>query len=84
MVSDREGGDGDFKLYGRAIEVQDAERRARYRGAIRARIGWEPEEPGYHCFAIDVEQAGFVIFGEEGYGLAWNPTTGLRRWSISR
>lgn len=79
-VSDRNGADGDFKLYGRAIDVRDAEPRARYRATIKARTDWEPTEPGYHCFAIDVEAAGFVIFGDERYGMAWSPATGLRRW----
>ncbi len=82
MVSDREGGRGDFKLYGRAAQVDDPERRSRYREAIRARIGWEPIEPHYHCFAIDVESAGFVVFTEQRYGLAWTPEGGLRRWAI--
>jgi len=83
VVADKEGRDGDFKLYGRAEDVQDPERRARYRAAIRARTGWEPAEPGYHCFAIDVFSAGFVVFGDERYGLAWTPERGLRRWSIT-
>ena len=82
VVSDRHGTEGDFKLYGRAVAVADAERRARYRATIRERIDWEPEEPGYHCFAIDVLSAGFVVFGEGGFGLAWNPATGVRRWAV--
>jgi hypothetical protein len=83
VVADRRGTDGDFKLYGRALDVQEAERRARYRAAIKARIDWEPSEPEYHLFAIDVDSAGFVIFGEERYGLAWDPRGGLRRWSMA-
>lgn len=83
VVSDRHGTEGDFKLYGRAVTVAGAERRARYRATIRARTDWEPEEPQYHCFAIDVESAGFVIFGGGGYGLAWNASTGLRRWAVT-
>ncbi|HSP72381.1 MAG TPA: pyridoxamine 5'-phosphate oxidase family protein [Gaiellaceae bacterium] len=83
VVSDRMGTEGDFKLYGRAVDVQDAERRARYRAAIKARIDWEPDEPRYHCFAIEVESAGFVIFGEGRYGLAWEPSSGLRRWQLA-
>jgi hypothetical protein len=82
VVSDRMGTEGDFKLYGRALDVQDADRRARYRAAVKARIDWEPSEPTFHCFAIDVESAGFVIFGQERYGLAWDPGGGLRRWTI--
>ena len=77
------GTEGDFKLYGRAIDVQDAELRAAYRAAIKARIDWEPDEPDYHLFAIDVDSAGFVIFGKDRYGLAWDPNGGLRRWEIT-
>jgi hypothetical protein len=83
VVSDRMGTEGDFKLYGRAMDVQDPDTRARYRAAVKARINWESTEPEYHCFTVDVEAAGFVIFGEERYGLAWDPDRGLRRWTIS-
>ena len=82
-TSDRNGTEGDFKLYGQAVDVQDAELRETYRETIRARIGWAPDEPAYHLFSVDVGAAGFVIFGEERYGLAWNPADGLRRWSIA-
>ena len=81
-ASDRNGTEGDFKLYGRAVDVQDPELRELYRETIRARIDWAPDEPNYHLFAIDVDSAGFVIFGEEPHGLAWDPARGLRRWSI--
>ena len=83
VVSDREGTEGDFKLYGRAVDVQEPDRRTRYREAVKARLDWAPDEPNYHLFAIDVESAGFVIFGGERYGLAWDPRSGLRRWAIS-
>jgi hypothetical protein len=83
VVTTRHGTDGDFKLYGRAVDVADPDRRARYRATIKARIDWEPAEPNYHLFAIDVESAGFVIFGEERYGLAWDSPRGLRRWQLS-
>src|SRR5207249_2133569 len=59
VVSDRHGTEGDFKLYGKAVDVHDAERRAAYRASLKARIDWEPSEPTFHCFAIDVESAGF-------------------------
>ena len=80
VVSDRAGTEGDFKLYGRAVPIDDPQVRARYRETIKARIDWEPEEPNYHLLAIDVESAGFVIFGKERFGLAWDPERGLRRW----
>jgi hypothetical protein len=81
VVSRREGDEGDFKLYGRAVPVDEPDRRARYRATIKARIDWEPDEPNYHLFAIDVDSAGFVTFAEGNrFGMAWDPDRGLRRW----
>src|SRR5436305_8069554 len=80
VVSRREGDEGDFKLYGRAVPVDQGERRENYRAAIKARIDWEPEEPDYHVFAVDIDSAGFVEFAPGRYGLAWDPDGGLPRW----
>jgi hypothetical protein len=82
VVSDREGTEGDFKLYAEAHDVQERALRQRYRETIKARIDWEPSEPNFHLFALDVHSAGFVIFGKDRYGLAWDPNRGLRRWEI--
>jgi len=79
VISRREGDEGDFKLYGRARQVDDPDVRARYRATIKARIGWEPTEPNYHLFAIEADSAGFVVFGRDRYTLAWDPDRGLRR-----
>jgi hypothetical protein len=81
VVSTRLGTEGDFKLYGNALDVRDPERRAAYRATVKARIDWEPAEPHYHLFAVDVASAGFVTFAEPRYGLAWSPEKGLRRWT---
>ena len=78
VVSDREGTEGDFKLYGRAVNVPEPERRTAYADALEARIDWRPTEP-YHLFAVDIESAGFVVFGDDRYSLAWSPRDGLRR-----
>jgi hypothetical protein len=56
---------GDMKLYGQALEVTDPERKRRYEDAIHARIDWRPSEP-YHCFALDIDRAGLVRFGDGG------------------
>src|SRR3954464_7196692 len=81
VVSRRGGRGGDFKLSGPPAPVDDPARRARYQATIKARIDWEPDEPNYHLFAIDVESAGFVTFAEGNrFGMAWDPDRGLRRW----
>ena len=77
-TSSRMGTEGDFKLYGRARDVSDSTTRDAYRAAIRARIDWEPQDP-FHLFAIDVESAGYVVFGEQRFALAWDPSGGTRR-----
>jgi len=81
-VCDREGTDGDFKLYGRALEVRDAGMRDAYGDATQARIDWRPTEP-YHLFSVDIASAGFLISGPEGYALRWNPDDGLERITLS-
>ncbi|HEY4948336.1 MAG TPA: pyridoxamine 5'-phosphate oxidase family protein, partial [Acidimicrobiales bacterium] len=49
-VTDRAGTEGDVKVYGRAVPVDDAGARERYCRALEARIGWRPEED-FHLFA---------------------------------
>jgi hypothetical protein len=79
-LTDRHDLSGDIKLYGRAFPVEDAARREAHRRAIKARIDWEPPEP-YHVFAVDIESAGWVTFGEPRFGLAWEAGGELRRWT---
>ena len=61
------------------IDVQEPELRRAYRAAIKARIDWEPDEPEFHLFSLDVESAGFTIFGDDHHALAWNERSQLRR-----
>ena len=65
VVSDRNGGEGEFKLYGRAVEIGDLAERRRYSEALYAKIGFMPEEPEYHLFSIDIESAAFAVI-EDG------------------
>ena len=78
-TTDRHGTEGDVKLYGRAIDVQDRELREAYRQAVRARIDWAPEEPEFHVFAFDVQSAGYITFAEPNRVLAWDVDGRLRK-----
>ncbi len=75
---DRNGADGDVKLYGRAVNVADPALRARYGDVLQAAIEWRPEEP-YHLFAVDIESAGYIVFGKESAAMRWDPGAGLVR-----
>jgi hypothetical protein len=79
-TSDRLGTEGDFKLYGRARDVPDSATRDAYRAVLAARIDWEPKDP-FHLFEIEVQSAGYVVFGERGFALVWDRSGGTRRRS---
>jgi hypothetical protein len=82
VTSDREGIEGDVKLYGRATDISAPDVRQAYRDAIRARIGWAPDEPEYHLFALDIGSAGYIVFGDDRHALTWDPSSGLRRLPV--
>ena len=79
VTSNKDGTDGDVKIYGRAIDERAPEVRAAFQEAIRVRMNWAPEEPSYHCFSVDVTGAGFLRFGDRAQALAWDEARGLRR-----
>jgi len=83
VTSDREGTEGDVKLYGRAIDISSTEVRQVYRDAIIARIGWAPDESEYHLFALDIESAGYIVFGDDSHTLTWDLSSGLRRLPLA-
>lgn len=60
IISDRHGTGGEFKLRGRATDLQDAALRRRFEDDVEAKIGFRPAG-SYHMFAVDIESAAFVI-----------------------
>ena len=78
VTVNKEGTDGDLKLSGRAHEVRDERLFEAARDATETRTDWRPPERT-HFFRLEIERAGYVIFGDGGYGLAWTPSTGLHR-----
>ncbi len=71
-VWDRAGTEGEFKVYGRAVEVVDREERRRFGDAVFTAIGFRPEEPDYHCFAVAIESVVFSqLRGEEFHRQVW-------------
>jgi hypothetical protein len=75
-ISDRHATEGEFKVYGRVVDVQDPEERRRYGVSLLEKIGVDPEAPGfgdYHLFSVDVESAAFAILkGQEWDRKVWN------------
>jgi Pyridoxamine 5'-phosphate oxidase len=75
---DRMAETGDVKLYGRVVDERDPAVRTAFRDETTRRIDWAPDEPNYHLFSVDVEQAAFIRFGEERLALAWDLVRGFR------
>jgi hypothetical protein len=73
-VTDRNGGDGEFKVYGAARPVSDAEDRERYCQALWEKIEWRPEGDEWHLFSVDIAEVVFQRFGEANGGHA------VERW----
>ena len=68
-VSNRDGTEGEFKVYGRAVEVTDPEELRRFSDAVYAAIGLRIEdmEGQGHCFAIAIESVVFSRLQEEKF-----------------
>jgi hypothetical protein len=64
-IANKDGHDGEFKVYGRASSHDDVAALEAYGAASFAATGWRPSGP-FHLFSLDIDQAAFVIFGPEG------------------
>ena len=75
---DKDGKDGDLKLYGHVIEVADPDMRNAHADVQEALIQWRPTEP-YHLFKVDIQSAGYISFGNDRRLLRWTPARGVER-----
>jgi pyridoxamine 5'-phosphate oxidase-like protein len=69
---------GDFKLYGRAIEIFDQPMRDALADAQEAAIDWRPADP-FHVFSVEIEAAAYISFGPGKRLLRWTPNDGQER-----
>jgi hypothetical protein len=59
LISDKHAPEGEFKLHGMAINVQDEAERKFYCDELLKKIGFSPEGMPFHLFSIDVRSAGY-------------------------
>jgi hypothetical protein len=83
-ITQKDGKEGEFKLYGRAIAISDLDLRQRYCDALFEQTGWKPQEPEFHLFSIDIQSAAFNRVEDEAVvARRWLPNSGVqevRRW----
>lgn len=63
LISDKTAPEGEFKLHGVAVNVEDAAERKFYCDELKKKIGFSPEGMPFHLFAIDIQSAG--LFGHD-------------------
>src|SRR3954453_6917160 len=62
IVTGPDGGEGELKLRGRAVEISARELQAHYAAAVAEDLGWRPEVGRFHLFEVDVEHVAFVRY----------------------
>lgn len=78
IVTNKDGTDGEFKVYGRARGVVDHDERERYCVALFDKIGWRPEGE-FDLFAVDLEQVALVVFADGKQHIrVWRPGAAVR------
>ena len=60
VVTSRDGGDGEFKVRGRAIPVDEPRLAGQVAEVITEELGWHPEVGKFHLFRIDVDDVTFI------------------------
>jgi hypothetical protein len=71
---DKDGKDGDVKMYGRALESFDADEREAHAQVCFEKIGWRPEGDEWHLFNLDIEEVGYTRFGDgKQWVQTWRP-----------
>ncbi len=79
-TTDKDGGEGDFKVYGTAEDVRDAARRERHCQVTEEEIGWRPPDDDFHLFSVDITEVAYAIFGGGAPKIySWRPGGDLRR-----
>jgi hypothetical protein len=73
LISDKNAPEGEFKLHGSAVNVQDQTERKLYCDELKKKIGWSPEGMPFHLFSMDIRSAG--IFTHDGSAARL-----VRRW----
>ena len=65
VVSGPDGGEGEIKVRGRAVRVDDPALRLRYCDAVES-LGWRPVEPYFNLFVVDMADVTYIRYEKSG------------------
>lgn len=64
VITSRDGGEGEFKIRGRARAVTDPGLERRYAAAVGASLGWSPEPGRSHLFTVVIDEVTFICYDD--------------------
>jgi hypothetical protein len=71
-VSDRMASEGEFKVYGRAMDITNPNERQNYIEAMAKKIEMQFGDEKFHCFVIDIQSAAAnTLVGQEFEHKVW-------------
>jgi len=76
VITNRDGGEGEFKIRGTARAEKDPGVQARYAAAVGASLGWTPEPGRFHLFAVTIGDVTFIRYDEasgDQHVVRWPP-----------
>jgi hypothetical protein len=62
VITNRDGGEGEFKIRGTVHAEDDLEVRRRYSDAVTAELGWTPTPGRFHLFAVSIDDVTFIRY----------------------
>jgi hypothetical protein len=65
ITTTRDGNEGEVKIRGRAIPVDDSAVRAHYCDEV-AVLGWQPQEPYFHLFRVEIADLTLIRYAPGG------------------
>jgi hypothetical protein len=78
IVTGRDGGLGEYKIRGWAVEAPPGPVRDGYAAEVRSRLGWEPTPGRFHLFSVDIQDVTFIRY-EDASGDQY-----VTRWPLGR
>jgi hypothetical protein len=76
VITNRDGGEGEFKLRGTARAEHDAAVQRRYAEAVARSLGWDPEPGRFHLFEVSAEHLTYIRYDpvtEHQHVAMWPP-----------
>jgi hypothetical protein len=65
IVTNREGGEGELKVRGEGLAVDDPGLQEQYAAAVGDALGWQPVVGRFHLFDVDLHQVTFIRYDHE-------------------